>query len=170
MRSLVALLFVLVSCQQNNNSHPTPAQGTHPQGTASTWTEVTRSQVCTPPGNEPMCVNGTFMVHGNGHFVFTSETLPQKEGMLGAADFNQLNARLKGITDQDLQRDMTCMEVVSIPENGGMKLTFTKTQDEPVVLKEFGRGGNCYRFDQDRADDLDDLLSTLTKRYLGYEL
>ncbi|HEX4923315.1 MAG TPA: hypothetical protein VFV50_04485 [Bdellovibrionales bacterium] len=169
MRGLVALLFVLVSCQQNDNTNSPPNQRTTPNGAPMAWSEASRSQVCTPPGNEPMCVNGTFTVHGNGHFVFKSDTLPHKEGMLSAGDFKALDTLLKNVSDGELTRDMTCMEVISIPENGGMQLTFTKTQGEPVVLKEFGRNGGCYRIEQARADELDDLLNVLTKRYLGYE-
>ena len=169
MKTLLATLCfaTLISCQNNGGSTNAEPQPNAAPAAALSWTDVARSETCSPPSNAPMCIHGVFTVQANGKFSFASDALAPKQGTLAELDFQKLDRMIDAISPDSVKRDATCLEIVSIPEIHANHVAVTFTGREKTILKEFGPNGMCYRIEQIDADGLERFLEELTTRYAG---
>jgi hypothetical protein len=121
-------------------------------GEMGTWSEVRRTEACTPPDNAPLCIDDTLRVRSDGRFLFEKSRI---DGRLSESETSDLSETARDVSLQELSTEI-CTPVEMIPEISRIVTGLTRSQGtEIVVLDVSAERGKCVKGSESLADELD---------------
>lgn len=167
MKSIVVWCFAMLLFAHNSKG-ASLSNADQQAATAVAWSDVTRTEVCTPTRNAPMCIHGIFAVLSSGIFVFLSSEYEDVVGMIKDEDLKKVELAVQAVDRSTFRNEIECEPAMGIPEVKENKLTLTYQDQDPLVIREQNNQGMCYRSTQPGATDaLDLLMKNLTATYAG---